>query len=113
MRYIIVPPEGGFSVHDTEGGEYWSDALTSAVGGDFDVVDLPSLGVDLWFHDEGKLIGLPVNTAATALFKQEYDTRDFIVGTVVLTGGVDDMGGTVGMTDEQISLVLDRFIKMG
>jgi hypothetical protein len=76
--------------------------LSEAVGGLIEAVSLPS-GLTLWVNEEGKLNGLPVNKIATDLFTREFGAQyDIIVGNAILTGGADDEGETLGLTDEQI-----------
>ena len=50
-------------------------------------------GYDLWVNEEGLLIGLPFNRRATGLADQH------IVGDAFVTGGPDENGETLGLTD--------------
>ena len=71
-------------------------------GGTFDCIALPSLGIDIWIDDDGKLVENPkINLLGTALWMKEYGPTDIIVGNIVITGGVDDDGNTIGMTEEK------------
>ena len=75
--------------------------LQGKVGGWVQAVDLkPNL--TLWCNEEGKMNGLAVNYFATELWESVYGATDIIVGDVVLTGGADDEGETLGLTDNQI-----------
>lgn len=75
--------------------------LQGKVGGWVQAVDLkPNL--TLWCNEEGKMNGLAVNDFATELWESVYGATDIIVGDVVLTGGADDEGETLGLTDNQI-----------
>ena len=60
MKAIIVPAMSGPKIVDFEMGESYN-LIQSTVGGHFDCISINSLGADVWIHDEGKLIGLPVN----------------------------------------------------
>ena len=64
--------------------------LQGKVGGWVQCVDFPAY--DMWMHEEGKIIGLPQNKIATALWRQTYGDTDIIVGDVVLTGPPDHEG---------------------
>ena len=48
------------------------------------------------------MISLPHNPFGQALWEKSYGRTDYIVGDVVITGGVDDEGETISLTDEQI-----------
>lgn len=81
--------------------------LSRAVGGFIEAVNLPN-GLTLWVNEEGKLDGLPVNEYATRLFVSAFGAVDVIVGNAIVTGGADDDGETLGLTDKQIAdLVAD------
>lgn len=66
-------------------------------------IDL-SRGVTMWCHEEGKLLGHPWNDTATMLYRFDFGTNyeDYIAGNVVLTGGVDDEGDTLGIPEERV-----------
>lgn len=81
------------------------EVLQSAVGGWIEAIYLPSIeNATMWLNEEGKLIGLPHNSYAQTLWNAEYgkDT-DYIVGNVVITGGVDDEGESLGLADITIA----------
>ena len=61
----------------------------------------------MWIDDNGKLINDPqINAFGSALWVDSYDLTDIIVGDIIITGGVDDEGKTLGLTDEQVVSVL-------
>jgi len=70
-------------------------------------------GIDMWFNEEGKYaFGEPtprefVNHVATmyAHEAKSIHTSDFIVGNVLFTGGADNEGETVGLSDAQLAYV--------
>lgn len=66
-------------------------------------IDL-SRGVTMWCHEEGKLLRHPWNDTATMLYSFDFGGNygDYIAGNVVLTGGVDDEGETLGIPEERI-----------
>ena len=75
------------------------ETLQDAVGGLIQAVDLtPSL--TMWCNEEGKLIGLPVNPVATAMWTRYFGETDVIVGNVIFTGGCDEDGNTTSLLEE-------------
>lgn len=72
------------------------ETLQEAVGGLIQAVDLtPRL--TMWCNEEGKLMGLPVNPVATAMWTRYFGETDVIVGDVVFTGGSDEEGETTAL----------------
>jgi len=62
------------------------EIITDLVGGYLDSVSNSDGSVVGYLHDEGLLIGLPVNTVASLLFSRP------LVGNVVLVGGISPEG---------------------
>ena len=83
----------------TEGS--FLELAQKTVGGWIQLVRLGDRG-DLYLNEEGKLDQLPQNPIATALYSDEYGLNDFIVGDVIITGGANSEGETVGLSDEQL-----------
>ena len=77
------------------------------VGGRIQLVRLESKGIDLYLNEEGKLDQLEQNPIATALWSEDYGLTDYIVGNVIITGGANSKGETVGLTDGQIQTLMD------
>lgn len=73
--------------------------LQEAVGGHICSADAPE-GHTLYVHDEGLLIGLPLNFLATQLSGQ------YLVGDAVLVGPVDSEGETAGVDPRFIDLLV-------
>ena len=82
------------SIEDTE-----LETLQDAVGGLIQAVDLTT-SLTMWCNEEGKLIGLPVNPVATAMWTRYFGETDVIVGNVVFTGGCDEDGNTTSILQE-------------
>ena len=85
------------------------DVLSSAVGGMIECVtlhDKPNQP-DMWLNENGKNIGLDQNPTATALWVDMYDLTDVIMGDVVITGGADEEGYTLGLSDEQVEFFMN------
>jgi hypothetical protein len=98
---LKVSVEGTTEVVDLDAPEGSLKVLQEAVGGWVEAVDLND-EVTLWCNEEGKLEGLPTHPSATRFFQAAFNTQDWIAGNIILTGGVDDEGDTLGLTDEQI-----------
>ena len=87
-----------------------------------EVVELKH-GIDMWLNEEGKYVfGEPVprefvNRRATMFAHEAHSisVSDWISGDVVFTGGADDEGETVGLSDEQYAYVAQaaRMKEMG
>lgn len=103
-KALIVTSEGVTSVVEFEKGNSY-DLLSSTVQGYIECVSLPSLGVDMWINEEGKILRLPQNPKGNALWVKEYGLTDYIAGNVVFTQATNE-GETVGLTDEQIEALI-------
>lgn len=99
---VIIRTDGTTSVIDIE-----SDSLKQlqyAVGGWVQAIDLSPTRT-MWVNEEGKLTGLPHNIFAQVFWDNAYGVgTDIIVGDVVLTGGVDSQGETLGLADADVEL---------
>jgi hypothetical protein len=82
-------------VLDLSNDEY--NQLSGTVGGLIQAVSLkPDL--TLWCNDEGKLMGLPVNLISTHMWERSFGQTDVIVGDCVFTGGTDEEGETIELS---------------
>jgi hypothetical protein len=105
MNAVIIKATGEKSVVEFT-NETAYEVLSGTVGGLIQCVSLPSKGLDLWVNEEGKLIGLPQNPIGTALWSDDYGLTDVISGDIIFTGGDDDEGRTLGLTDEQVKTLI-------
>ena len=105
-KAVIITTQGEKSIVEFEKGNSYN-LLRDTVGGLIQCVTLPHiLGcVDMWLNEEGKVIGLPQNPIATALWDDLYPDTDFMVGDIILTQS-DDEGDTIGLTDEQVQFFM-------
>lgn len=103
-KAVVIQTDGIKSVVEFEVGNSY-DLISNAVGGWIECVGLSK--ADMWCNEEGKLEGLPQNPIATSLFHNEFGARDVIVGNVIITGGVDENGDTLGLTDEQVKMFME------
>jgi hypothetical protein len=79
--------------------------LQTAVGGWVQAIDLAS-DLSMWCNEEGKLTGLPHNPYAQYMWDKVFGAHtDYLVGDIVLTGGTDSEGETIGLTQEQVDII--------
>lgn len=85
-----------------------ADSLTTlqtAVGGWVQAIDLTDT-MTMWCNEEGKLISLPHNPFAQLLWDISFGAHtDYIVGDVVITGGTDSEGATLGIDSLEEAIV--------
>lgn len=107
-KAVVIGFDESIEVIDLDAPQGSLKVLQDAVDGWVQVVDLsPTLSI--WVNEEGKLEGLPYNGKATAIYQERFGKVDIIVGNAVLTGGTDDEGETIGLTDEMVSKVQRLF----
>lgn len=104
MKALKINTDGTTEVLESADEFVGYATLSNGVGGLIEAVTLAD-DLTLWVNEEGKMNGLPVNVFATALFTSVYGSTDIIVGDAVLTGGADDDGETLGLSDENLSLM--------
>jgi hypothetical protein len=79
------------------------DALNKAVGGYIEAINFGDTGHNCYVNENGIALGLPYNPLATALcFKHNVGLMpgDYIKGTMVVVGPVDDDGNDTDVQDE-------------
>lgn len=116
MKAVIIHTDGTRQVVEFTNATCY-ETLSNAVGGLIECVSLPDLDMDLWCNDNGRAEGLGPNPAASQLYIDQYpmviDGVDekyhnyAIVGDAIITGGADDEGNTLGLTDEQVEQLLN------
>lgn len=75
--------------------------LSNAVGGMIECVRLAE-NEDLWCNENGIAEGLELNMIASAIYSETFNAGNPILGDVIITGGADEEGETLGLTDEQV-----------
>ncbi|MDQ1250778.1 MAG: hypothetical protein QG597_5158 [Actinomycetota bacterium] len=83
-------------------------ALQAVVGGVIEAVSSRSGQTTLWAHEEAKIIGLPANPVGTLawwLLNPAARGRDYLSGTVLITGGADAEGRTLSIGAEGLAAV--------
>ena len=98
-KVISIRTDNTVEIKQVESIEY--ETLSTAVNGMIELVSI-SEDIDMWLNEEGKLIGLEPNVIATMLFYQAFSKFDLVMGDVIITGGSDDEGNTVGLSDSSI-----------
>jgi hypothetical protein len=106
MKAVIIKTDGSKSVAEFNNDTCY-DLLRTTVGGLIECITLRNVEFcDMWVNEEGKLTGLAQNPTATALWVDMYGTSDVIMGDVIITGGSDDEGETLGLTDSLVDYFL-------
>lgn len=83
-------------------GEASLGVLQKAVDGLIQPVDLAD-NLTMWVNEEGLLRSdLNPNLLASALYAEVYGANTPIMGDVVFTGGSDDEGNTLGLTQPEV-----------
>lgn len=77
------------------------ETLQEAVGGYVQAIDLSDT-MSMWCNEEGKMMSMPHNPFGQAFWEKVYGRTDYIVGDIVLTGGTDKDGETMGLNDKQV-----------
>ena len=103
-KVAIITTEGDISIKENDNEFVDYETLSSGVGGMIEAVSMKKF--DLWCNENGMAEGLEINPIATRLYADAFGFTNYILGNVVITGGVDDEGETLGLTDEQVEIVL-------
>lgn len=104
--HIPVDEDSLIDIVELPQGDY--KAWQSYVGGTFDVITMHEPESSLVVHDEGKIIGLPLNRRATLMLwthNKPFRGRDVIMGDVLILGSVDDEGETLAVSDQLVELL--------
>jgi len=113
--FIAIPAEGDAYIVDATDKNN-GEVIRKIVDGWYQCIDL-SPDLAMWMNEEGKNLNLPHNERAQFIWDSRFgEGTDYIVGNVVLTGGVDDEGETLGLAepavDRLINLIMRAMIEM-
>jgi hypothetical protein len=112
MKVLKITTDNAVEVVENDEKFVGYRTLSDGVGGMIEIVTL-SDELTMWVNEEGKMDGLPYNNIASRLFDKVFGVFvDEIVGDVIISGGTDDDGETLGLTDDQIeklTTVLDPY----
>ena len=101
MLMITCTTEDVVKIDDFDESKSY-ETISGFIGGRIDCIHLSHLGVDMWIHDEGKIMDLPINALGTALWLSEFGPTDYIAGNIVITDGPDEEGKTRGLSFEKV-----------
>lgn len=106
MKLIRIDPNGSVALCNGD-----SKSIREAVGGHIELVGMGDKHCG-YLHEEGKLIGLPVNEIATRVWCllnsiPFEETPDILVGPVVIFGTLDENGEPDGDEHSPGRVVLD------
>jgi hypothetical protein len=99
---VVIKTDGTLERLDLSVAEQELKSLQNAVGGYVQVIELEE-DFTMWVNEEGKLLGLEENKIATVIWEVRFgiDT-DIICGDVVFTGGMDEDGETLTISEANI-----------
>ena len=108
-KALVITTLGEATIIDLNEGSL--EKLQKAVGGYVQAIDLCE-GLTMWCNEEGKMMSLPHNPFGQAFWEtafpvSEFGRTDYIVGDIVLTGGADNEGDTLGLTSDEIEALLE------
>ena len=101
---LKITPSGETEVIDMTNKEV--GVLQEAVGGWIEGIALAE-NVMMWCNEDGHQLKMLRNPFAEMIWDAYIDRKNPIVGTVVLTGGVDEKGDLFSLTHEQIDRVVN------
>jgi hypothetical protein len=108
MKALRIKTNGDVKLLDFT-NETCYKTLSESVGGLIECVALAK-DIDMWVNEEGKIAGLDLNPYATRLYHSTFGAIDLIAGDVVITGGVDDEGNTLGLSEERADEILNHLV---
>lgn len=100
QKAVIITAEGDKSVVEFDFKKSYQ-LLSDTVGGMIECVGLGD--ADLWCNENGIAEGLSLNMIATAIYSDTFGASNPILGDVIITGGCDEEGETLGLSDEQVA----------
>jgi hypothetical protein len=110
IKGILMPVDqfAPISVVEFDQSDYTQ--ITKLIGGTFGVTDTLRPDASVWYHDEGKILGLPVNRRASLFLwvhRTEFRGYDALMGDVLILGPADDEGNTTSVPDELVELLFN------
>ncbi|MCX4417790.1 DUF3846 domain-containing protein [[Kitasatospora] papulosa] len=103
---LILRTDGSFEVIDWP-AENHLPILYAGIGCTYvDAVDI-SPRLTMWIDDTGLINGALINRAATILYAIHQEPHQHYHGDVIITGGVDAEGETLGLTNDEITSIIE------
>ena len=99
-KAVVITTEGTKSVVTFTIGDSYK-ILSDTVQGMIECVSL-SKNEDLWCNENGISEGRPLNMTASAIYSETFNAGNPILGNVIITGGVDSEGETLGLSDKLV-----------
>ncbi len=100
MKVLFVPVTGDIEVRDIDG----LDGMQALVGGYIECVSIRE-DLELYCNEDGWAMGLELNRRATNWMNVTQEGTYFLKGDVFFTGGVDDEGESLPISDLNTYLV--------
>jgi len=105
MRAITITSNNIVTEIETDGGyEFIRDFIGGWIEGGSIYNEGEVIGT-MYMDEEGKLMNLPLNEIATAVYNNNRSYYDNILGDVIIFGNCDNNGYDTGVTDELADLV--------
>lgn len=101
---VIIKVSGQTEIVDLDKADNELELLQGVVGGWVQPVDVKE-DMTLWCNEEGKIMGLVPNLQAMdkTSAHEVLMPGDIIAGDVIVTGGTDGEGETLGLTTSQVA----------
>lgn len=109
---LILRTNGEFEIIDwpATGARGHLEILYRAIECDaVDAVDI-SPTLTMWLNDEGLITGAPVNRSATILYALHNEPTQHYAGNVVITGGTDRYGETLGLSKDEVAALVEMHL---
>ncbi|MET8502885.1 DUF3846 domain-containing protein [Streptomyces microflavus] len=103
---LIIRSDGSFEVIDWPTAGTLQTLYTGMGCTNVDALTL-SPRLTMWVDGEGLINGKPVNRAATILYAIHREPHQHYHGDVIITGGADHQGDTLGLKDDEIVSLIE------
>lgn len=106
VKGIYVPAYDGDALEVRDFTE-WRD-YDAAVGGLFEAVDVPALGITVFVNEEGLIRRMPFNSRATFLwwYHVPRSRSEMLVGDAVIVGETDADGASTDIREATLDLLM-------
>lgn len=99
-KAVIIKTDGSKEVVTFTIGDSYK-MLSNAVEGYIECVRLAE-DTDMWCNENGIAERRELNLMASAIYEETFEMANPILGNVIITGGADEEGDTLGLTEEQV-----------
>lgn len=108
IKGVLIPADDQTPTTAVEFDSDNMENIQQYVGGYFQCVDIPSGSI--WCNEDGRASGFSVNKRASLLLyteRPEFIGNDVLVGDVLVLGGTDSHGNTLGAPNH----LIDRLVQ--